>query len=297
MPALITLLAVGSAPAPVAAEPPAWPQFRGPAGSGVAAEGSRPPTRIGPDTNVKWKAAVPPGASSPVIAGDRLYLTGFEGGKLLTLAYRLADGVELWRKEAPAAKAEPFAKDEGSPAASTAATDGERLVAYFGSYGLICYDTAGEERWRYPLPAGETYCGFGTGSSPVLADGRVVLLRDLERSGRLLCLDLTTGARVWEANRDGYKTSWGSAGGWGHPGRQAGRGGRRFAAPGLRPEVRGGGVDGDRVAVPAVYDPGGGRRKAGLRRVVVRRNLRGQTSLVRRSPEAGRGGDPRLPDP
>src|SRR5262245_22931172 len=217
MPALITLLAVGSAPAPVAAEPPAWPQFRGPAGSGVAAEGSRPPTRIGPDTNVKWKAAVPPGASSPVIAGDRLYLTGFEGGKLLTLAYRLADGVELWRKEAPAAKAEPFAKGEGSPAASTAATDGERLVVYFGSYGLVCYDTAGGERWKYPLPAGETYCGFGTGSSPVLADGRVVLLRDLERNGRLLCLDLATGARVWEANRDGYKTSWGSACVWDTP--------------------------------------------------------------------------------
>jgi outer membrane protein assembly factor BamB len=96
-------------------------------------------------------------------------------------------------------------------------TDGERLVVYFGSYGLICYDTAGKERWKYPLPAGETYFGFGTGSSPVLADGRVVLLRDLERGGRLLCLDLTTGARVWEANRDGYKTSWGSACVWDTP--------------------------------------------------------------------------------
>ena len=52
MRALFVLLAVGFAPAVVAAEPPAWPQFRGPAGSGVAPEVARPPTRIGPNTNV-----------------------------------------------------------------------------------------------------------------------------------------------------------------------------------------------------------------------------------------------------
>jgi outer membrane protein assembly factor BamB len=198
-------------------QPPAWPQFRGPAGSGVAPDGARPPIQIGPDTNLKWKVAVPPGASSPVVAGDRLFLTGFEGGKLFTLAYRRADGAELWRKEAPAGKIEPFEKTEGSPAASTPATDGERLVVYFGSYGLICYDTLGTELWKHELPPGETFAGFGTGSSPVIADGRVVLLRDLERDGRLLCLDLATGARAWETKRDGYRTSWGSACVWDTP--------------------------------------------------------------------------------
>jgi outer membrane protein assembly factor BamB len=152
-----------------------------------------------------------------VIAGGRLFLTGFEGGKLLTLAYRLSDGAELWRKVAPAAQVEPFAKGEGSPAASTVATDGRQLVVYFGSYGLLCYDPAGKELWKYPLPAGETYQGFGTGSSPVLADGRVVLLRDMERNGRLLCLDLATGARHWEADRDGHRTSWGSPCIWDTP--------------------------------------------------------------------------------
>src|SRR5438270_3172153 len=142
MRALITVLAVGLASAVTAAEPPAWPQFRGPAGAGVAALGAKPPTRIGPDTNVKWKVAVPAGASSPVIAGDRLFLTGFEEGKLFTLAYRRADGALLWRTEAPAARIEPFEKSAGSPAASTPATDGERLVVYFGSCGLVCYDLA-----------------------------------------------------------------------------------------------------------------------------------------------------------
>src|SRR5690348_7097718 len=97
---LTALLAAGLASAATAADP-AWPQFRGPAGSGVA-EGQKLPTKLGPDTNVKWKVAVPPGLSSPVVAGDKLFLTAFENGKLLTLAYSRADGKELWRREAPA---------------------------------------------------------------------------------------------------------------------------------------------------------------------------------------------------
>jgi outer membrane protein assembly factor BamB len=68
--------------------------------------------------------AVPPGASSPVVARDRIFLTAFEDGKLFTIAYRQADGAELWRKQAPAAKIELFEKTDGSPAASTPATDG-----------------------------------------------------------------------------------------------------------------------------------------------------------------------------
>jgi outer membrane protein assembly factor BamB len=216
MRALLTLVAVGIASG-AAANPPAWPQFRGPGGRGVAPDDAKPPGRIGPDANVQWKIAVPSGFSSPVICEDRLFLTGFDRGKLLTIAYRLADGAELWRKEAPAARIEPFEKTSGGPAASTPATDGKRLVVYFGSYGLLCYDLGGKELWRHELPPGATLHGFGTGSSPVLVDGQVVLLRDLERDGRLVCLDLATGALRWDANRDGYKTSWGSACIWETP--------------------------------------------------------------------------------
>jgi len=90
-------------------------------------------------------------------------------------------------------------------------------VVYFGSCGLICYDMAGNEIWKHTFGAGEVFQGFGSGSSPVIADGRVILVRDLERGGRLLCLDLTTGTQLWETNRDWYKTSWGSACIWSTP--------------------------------------------------------------------------------
>jgi hypothetical protein len=57
---------------------------------------------------------------------------------------------------APVKHIEPFEKSNGSPAASTPATDGERLIVYFGSYGLLCYDLAGKELWRHELPAGHS---------------------------------------------------------------------------------------------------------------------------------------------
>src|SRR5262245_37984763 len=100
----------------------AWPQFRGPNGSGVA-DDQKPPIEIGPDKNVKWKVPVADGLSSPIVAGDRLFLTAFENGKLFTIAYNRTDGKEAWRKEAPAKTIEGFLQNEGSPAASTPATD------------------------------------------------------------------------------------------------------------------------------------------------------------------------------
>lgn len=147
-----------------------WPRFRGSNGSGVA-DDQAPPVKLGPDTNVKWSVSVPAGLSSPIVAGDNLVLTAFEGGKLYTIAYRRADGKEAWRREASAKKIEPFLRGEGSPAASTPATDGERIVSYFGSCGLVCYDLAGKELWKYEMPTATTWANFGSGVSPILADG------------------------------------------------------------------------------------------------------------------------------
>jgi outer membrane protein assembly factor BamB len=178
----------------------AWPRFRGPNGSGVA-DAEKPPVEIGPEKNVKWKIDAPPGISSPIIAGDNLVITAFDDGKLYTIAYRRSDGAEAWRAEAPAKDIETFHKTEGSPAASTPATDGKRIVSYFGSCGLFCYGLSGKELWRFEMPTAETAGGFGTGVSPIIADGVVILARDDFKEAKIVAIDLATGSLQWEQKR------------------------------------------------------------------------------------------------
>lgn len=177
-----------------------WPGFRGPDGSAVA-DGQKPPVAIGPNKNVKWKVAVPAGYSSPIVAGDMIVITAFEGGKLYTIAYSRADGKETWRTQAPAKQIEEFHKTEGSPASSTPATDGRRIVSYFGSCGLFCYDLSGKELWNFEMPTASIFGRFGTGVSPIIADGTVVLLRDETRDSKIMALDLVTGSLRWEKKR------------------------------------------------------------------------------------------------
>lgn len=178
-----------------------WPQFRGKGGMGVV-EGQKPPVEFGPDRNVKWKIPVPAGMSSPIVVGDLLVLTAFENKKLDTVAYRRADGKEAWRAEAPAKEIERFHKTEGSPAASTCATDGIRIVTYFGSCGLFCYDLAGKQLWKYELPTALSPADFGTGVSPILADGLVILVRDQKVDAKILAVDVATGSIAWEKKRE-----------------------------------------------------------------------------------------------
>jgi outer membrane protein assembly factor BamB len=177
-----------------------WPQFRGPGASGVA-DAQKPPVEIGPDTNVQWKVPVPAGLSSPIIVGERLVVTAFNDGKLYTIAYNRADGGEAWRAEAPAKELEPFHNTEGSPAASTCATDGERIVSYFGSCGVFCYDTSGKELWKYEMPAAATVAGFGTGTSPVIADGTIIVVREELKDPKIVAVDLASGKLKWEKKR------------------------------------------------------------------------------------------------
>lgn len=197
--ATVALAALGSAGFS-ADNPLAWPQFRGPNGSGVA-DDQKPPIEFGPEKNVKWKVPVPSGLSSPIVAGDKLVLTAFDGGKLWTIAYTRADGKEAWRKDAEVKKIESYFKKGGSPAASTPATDGERIFAYFGSCGVICYDLSGKELWRYEMPIATTGADFGTGTSPIVVDGTVVVLRDEMKEAKLLAIDATNGTRKWEKKR------------------------------------------------------------------------------------------------
>ncbi len=177
-----------------------WPQFRGPNGSGIAV-GAKPPVKFGPEQNVKWKVSVPSGASSPVVVGDKLFLTAFDEGKLFTIAYSTNNGRELWRAEAPAKAIEAYHKTEGSPASSSVATDGKTVVSYFGSCGVFAYDLTGKQLWKYDLPTAKTAADFGTGVSPILVDGLVVLLRDEMNEPKIIALNAANGRPKWETKR------------------------------------------------------------------------------------------------
>jgi outer membrane protein assembly factor BamB len=221
---VVAVLTTFAAVACGAARPLAWPQFRGPNGSGVA-DGQKPPVEFGPEQNVKWKVPAPGGVSSPIVAGDKLVITAFDEGKLYTVAYSRADGKEAWRAEAPAKEIEKYYKAEGSPASSTPATDGRRVVSYFGSCGLFCYDLDGKELWRYEMPTAVTAGDFGSGASPVIADGTVVLVRDAMKDSKVIALDAATGKLKWEKKRQS-PASYSTPAVWDTPA------GKQVAAPG-----------------------------------------------------------------
>ena len=105
-----------------------WPQFRGPNGSGIG-DGAGYPTEFSPTTNVAWKAAVPFGQSSPIIAGSRLYVTGIEGDELLTIAIDAGTGKALWRRALRRERKMEMYK-ANDPASPTPAAD-ERGVVVF----------------------------------------------------------------------------------------------------------------------------------------------------------------------
>jgi len=192
---LLLLLLTTSA---LSAAAPNWPQFRGPNASGVS-DDARPPVQFGPGSNQLWKVTVPRGISSPVVWGDRLFLTALEDSKLLTLAYDVRDGRELWRQAAPAETIEPC-HEFSSPAAPTPCTDGERVYVYFGSFGLLAYDFAGKEAWRRPLERLPSQ--YGTATSPILAGGQLILQRDGDSTNsQLVALAPATGRTLWESPR------------------------------------------------------------------------------------------------
>jgi outer membrane protein assembly factor BamB len=188
-----------------------WPQFRGPGGLGIGT--GSPPIEFGADKNLLWKTDIPHGHSSPCIWGDKLILTGSSEGKLVTFCLSRKDGHELWRVVAPAEKLEPTHRI-GSPASTTACTDGTRIIVYFGSFGVLCYDLDGKELWRKPMPV--PVVEFGTGASPVLADGKVFIANDQDVGSCLLALDAATGREVWRTERPEFRRSFSTPFVWKH---------------------------------------------------------------------------------
>ncbi len=175
-----------------------WPQFRGPLGAGRAADIAKLPADIGPDSHVAWKTPLPPGHSSPVVFGDRIYVTGVRDDRLVTIGLDRRTGKELWAAAAPHETLEEIHRI-GSHAQCTPATDGEHVVVFFGSSGLYCYNAVGKLLWSHRM--GPFKNDFGAGSSPIIAGDKVILCQDHDTDSFLAAYDKTTGKQVWKVDR------------------------------------------------------------------------------------------------
>ena len=187
----------------VAPSDPDWGGFRGNHGSGTA-PGATLPANLDLDSMLVWKSELPKGYSSPIVVGDRVFVTGVEGDRLLTLCLDAHTGELLWhRKEAFDGKR----PGGNSSAAPTPASDGERIFTLFHHLGLIVYDIYGEELWRNDLGA-PFNIPHGLSTSPVVHEGALLIQLDQDSESELICLDAVTGDIRWRTQREGAVHSY-----------------------------------------------------------------------------------------
>lgn len=217
-----------------------WPSFRGPSASGVT-EGSPTPTEwdAAQSENVLWKTAIPGlGHSCPVVWDDRIFVTTAVKGKgqssLKVGMYGDVKSVDekdafswniycldrktgriLWNRESYRGKPKVKRHPKSSHSNSTPCTDGNYVVAFFGSEGMYCYDMEGNLVWKKDL--GVLDWGFyrspsaqwGGGSSPVIHKQMVIVQCDVQKNSFLAAFDLKDGTILWKTPRSDVPT-WGT---------------------------------------------------------------------------------------
>ncbi len=196
-----------------------WPQFRGPGGSGVSDDTGLPVSWTA-EENVIWKTALPGfGASSPIVLGEKIFLTAYSGYGLdgdepgqqedLRLHVLCADrktGEIIWDKST---EARPGEQEYGRMiglhgyASGTPATDGQAVYAFFGRSGVKAYDLDGKLLWSALV--GDGTDKWGSATSPILTDKLVIINASIE-SQSLVALDKSTGEEVWRT--EGINRSW-----------------------------------------------------------------------------------------
>jgi outer membrane protein assembly factor BamB len=215
-----------------------WPQWRGPRGQGVSDEKNLP-LEWGPTKNIKWKTPVPGrGHSSPIVWGNRLFLTtSIEGPEIPGAAavkhvinnqvVKLPDtvgaershtlklicidtdaGKVLWERTVHEGRMYDDRQKTNTYASSTPATDGRYVYAFFGSEGVYCYDFDGKQIWNASL-GGIAKMGYGEGTSPIIFENLVIIQADKElgQGSFIAALDKTTGKQVWRTSRKN-RASW-----------------------------------------------------------------------------------------
>lgn len=193
-----------------------WASFRGPTGMGTSSAAGVPLTWSA-EENIAWKTALPgPGASSPVVFGDRVYITCFSGYfvperpagsldqlKRHLLAIQLSDGAVLWDRALPAKLPEEEQIRDHGYAASTPAVDDQRVYVFFGKSGVFAFDHDGQQLWQADV--GSNTNGWGSAASPLLFNDMLYINASVE-SESLVALDAATGKQRWSAK--GIREAW-----------------------------------------------------------------------------------------
>jgi len=211
-----------------------WTHWRGPRMNGNA-DGANAPVHWNEKTNVVWKTAlVGKGHSTPVVWGDRIFVTSAADDgpeieepfrdkapgshnnlmvthrqKFLVSAYDRESGKELWQQVVHRALPHEGGHESGTLASASPSVDATHLVAFFGSYGLHVLDHQGNLVWQKQLGLMQSKHGHGEGSSPVLHDDLIAVNWDHEGQSFVAAFEKDSGKEAWRRKRD-EKTSWAS---------------------------------------------------------------------------------------
>ena len=190
-----------------------WMQFMGEHGS-AANSNAKIPTTWDADTNIKWKTELPGrGASSPIIVGDRVFLTCYTGygdgteSKIENLVrhvlcFNRSSGDLLWKKSID----NSTVKDEDpyksfithhGYATNTPVSDGKAVYVFFGKLGLFAFDLEGKELWKKQIEYTTNKTRWGSASSPILF-GDNLILNAIEENGKVLSISKANGDINWE---------------------------------------------------------------------------------------------------
>ena len=182
-----------------------WPQFRGPDASGVSADGT-PPTKWTDKDGVKWKTALPgPGSSSPIVLGDRVFVTCYSGVgeklKRYLVCLERATGKVTWTADVAAHTPEDAYRGyitEHGYASNTPATDGEAVYCFFGKSGVVAFDLDGKKLWQTSVGTESDVRGWGSSAS-VLLYKNIVIVNAASEGRAVVGLDKKTGKELWKA--------------------------------------------------------------------------------------------------
>ncbi len=201
---LVTLL--GLVAEPVAAAN--WPRFRGPNGTGLAADKDIPVKFE--DQNILWKVPLPGiGNCSPIVWNDRLFLqtSTLDGKERFLLCLDTATGKTVWSKSIPGKKAHTHVKN--TLASATPTTDGEAVYLPFWDGEAVIMTAVnfqGEPLWSRNL--GSWTSQHGPGHSPILFQDKLIYVNDMDGLATLFALDKKTGKTVWQVPREAYRSSY-----------------------------------------------------------------------------------------